>query len=939
MKSKFLTLILLAAAAGYQLANAQVAPSKTAATQALPLDAAVRTGKLANGFTYYIRKNVEPKNRVQLYLANKVGSILETDEQQGLAHFMEHMSFNGTTHYPKNALVDYLQKSGVRFGADLNAYTGFDETVYQLPLPTDDAAILKNGFQIMRDWAQEALLDPSEINKERGVVLEEKRLGKGADERMQNKYLPMLFNNSRYANRLPIGTEEVLKTFKPETIRKFYKDWYRPNLQALIVVGDIDVNQVEQLIKTRFSDLKNPAAPKPRTKYTIPLTGKNQFITVTDPEMPSTVMQIIVKHPGRDIKTTADLRNSIVRSLYNQMIGARFSELGKQANPPYIQGGNNISGFLAGLDAASSFIVARPGELEKGFKAVLTETERVKKFGFTESELERAKSSYMTNLESAYKERGKTSSENYVQEYLQLFLNGDASPGIEYEYNFNQKNVKGITLAEVNDIAKKYLVDVNRDVIIMGPEKDAATLPSEARVNDWIKSVQQENIVAYKDEVNTKPLLPVKPTAGKITGEKKIAELGITELTLSNGVKVVLKPTDYKNDEIQFTSFSPGGSSLYSDADYQSAASAASLIGRSGAGDYSSVQLTKYLTGKQAFVVPYISERFEGINGFAAPRDLETALQLLYLYFTAPRKDPEIFQGTISRSKASLANRGSDPNSVFSDTIAAVMGNYNVRRTGPSLEKISQVNLDRAYDIYKERFADAGDFTFTFVGSFEVEALKPLLERYLGALPSAGRKEEARDLGIIPPKGRVTKTVNKGKEPKASVRMVIGGDYVYSEENNNQVDALEEILQITLIQRLREEESGVYSPGVSAAYSKNPRSRYNFTITFGCAPENVDKLVAATFDELNKIRQNGPKQADLDKFLAEEQRTTETQLKQNDFWLSYISGKYQNNENPKEVLSYLDDLKKITIQGLKEAANKYWGGENYIRFQLLPETK
>lgn len=905
----------------------------------LPLDTAIRTGKLANGFTYYIRRNTEPKNRVQLYLAVKAGSVLESDQQLGLAHFMEHMSFNGTRHFPKNELVNYLQKSGVRFGADLNAYTSFDETVYQLPIPSDDPALLKNGMQIMRDWAQEALLDPVEIDKERGVVLEEKRLGKGAEERMQNKYLPMIFNNSRYAKRLPIGTEEVLKSFKPEVLRQFYKDWYRPDLQALIVVGDINVSMMERTIRELFSDLKTPANELPRTKYTIPLLNKNQFMTVTDKEMPYTVAQVMWKHPAAEMKTTVDMRNSIVRSLYNQMMNARFAELLKQANPPFLQGGSSISGFMAGLDVASAYVVAKPNELAGGFKAVFTEIERARNYGFTPTELERAKKSYLTAMEAAYKERDKTSSENYVQEYLRLFLEEEASPGITYEYNFAKNVIGGITLAEVNSLTARYLTDVNRDVIVMAPDKDAATLPVEATLNSWIDDVKKSKIEAYVDNVSDKPLLAVKPRAGKVIREKRVDKIGISELTLSNGVKVVLKPTDFKNDEILINAFSPGGTSLYSDADYQSAAVASSLITRSGIGEFNSIQLPKMLSGKRVFIAPYIAERSEGISASSAPADLETAMQLIYLYFTAPRKDTAIFKSFIQQQKGALANRESDPGSVFSDTIAAVLGRYNVRRTGPSLAKIEQINLDKAFSVYKERFADASDFTFTIVGSFKENEIRPLLEQYLGALPSLKRKEDARDLGIYAPEGRITKEVYKGQEDKANVRMVFTGDYTYNEDNNLQIDALTEVLEIKLIERLREEESGVYSPRAVNNYSKYPKNRYSFTIAFGCAPANVDKLVNAALDEINKIKQHGAQPVDIEKFVAEEKRTTETQLKQNGFWAGYLTGKYQLNENPSEILTYLDSLKKVTPQSLQKAANEFLSGKNLIRFVLLPEKK
>jgi len=936
-----LSVAVMFAAAG--LSNAQtVVKSKPAATRqvpsgTIPLDPAIRTGKLPNGFTYYIRKNIEPKNRVQLYLANKIGSIMENDDQRGLAHFMEHMGFNGTKNFPKNDLVNYLQKAGVRFGADLNAYTSFDETVYQLPIPSDDPEVLKNGIQIMRDWAQDATLDPAEIDKERGVVLEEKRLGKGAQQRMQDKYLPMLFNNSRYSDRLPIGTEEVLKNFSTETIKQFYKDWYRPDLQALIVVGDIDVDAMEQTIKAKFSDLKNPAKPRQRTKYSISLLNKNQFIAVTDKEFPVSVAQIMIKHPESKLITTTDYRNSILRSLFNSMIGTRFADMSKQADPPFLQAGANISDFLAGLDMYNVFVVAKPGEMERGFKAILTETERVQRFGFTQTELDRAKQSYLTNMESAFKEKDKTPSESLVNEYLRHFLEQEASPGIEYEYKMANSMTGGISLSDVNNLAKKYITDVNRDVIIMGPEKDKDNLPDEAKVESWISGTKQSNISPYVDQVSDKPLLSAKLSGGKVISESKIPEIGVTEFKLSNGVKVVLKPTDFKNDEISFSAFSAGGSSLYSDADFQSALYATAIIRNGGLGEFNSVQLPKLLSGKKVSVSPYIMERFEGISGSTSPKDIETALQLTYLYFTQPRKDAETFKGLIAQQKGGLANRGNDPNSVFADSVAAILGNYNVRRTGPSVEKINQVSLDRAFEIYKDRFADASDFTFVFVGSFNPTELRPLLEKYLGSLPSSNRKETAKDLGIQIPAGKIDKKIYKGQEPKASVRLVFSGDYTWSEKHNNQLNALAEVLTIKLIERLREDEGGVYGVGARASYTKFPKGRYSFSISFGCAPENVEKLISSTLDEINKIRVNGALAGDIEKFIAEETRTTETQLKDNGFWLGYLSSQLQNEDEPKQVLSYLESLKELSPEALKATVQYRLNPDNFIRMVLLPE--
>jgi len=905
----------------------------------LPLDPAVRMGKLANGFTYYIRHNEEPKKRVVFYLANKVGSVLESEDQRGLAHFMEHMSFNGTKHFPKNELVNYLQKSGVRFGADLNAYTSFDETVYQLPLPTDNPELLQKGIAIMRDWAQEATLDPVEVNKERGVVLEEKRLGKGAQERMRRQYWPLILNNSRYAVRIPIGTDEVLNNFKPETIRRFYQDWYRPDLQTLIVVGDIDVNQMEQTIKRQFGSLKNPLHEKTRTKYGVPLTGKNQFISVTDREMTATIAEVLIKRPMLPLRTASEYRKSVVRELYNQMLSERYAELSRQANPPFVRGSAGISSFIGGLDNFDVSVVARPGELEKGFKAVWRETERIKRFGFTSTELCRAKQSYLNNMESALNEKNKTNSENYVQEYLAYFLKGTAAPGIQYEYGMVRKDLPGITLSEVSALSAEYITPSNRDILLMAPEKDKNTLPDEKTVNSWIKAVADEKLEPYNDEVSILPLMTVSPVNGKITGAAKDDKLGTTLLTLSNGVKVLLKPTAYKDNEVLFTAFAPGGTSLYSDSDYQSAANATGIIPSFGAGNYNPTQLDKFLSGKQLVVRPYISERMQGVSGAATPKDLETALQLLYTYYTEPRKDTELFQGIIARSKAQLQNRANDPSSVFKDTVSAVLGMHSIRRTGPTLAKLDQIGLDRSFEIYKERFGDASGLVFTFVGSFDVEQLKPLLEKYIGSLPASGHSAPARDLGIDVPTGKIEKTVYKGSEPKASVQLYWSGNFKYNTAEKATIDALRECLEIRLLERLREDESGVYSPGTFAETFKYPKSRYLFGVEFGCGPQNTEKLIASTLDEISKMKTLGPPQINVDKWRAESIRTRESESQTNRWWLRYLNSQQSNNDDLYSLDTYQSDLQSITPERIKAAANTYLSGENYIQMVLLPENQ
>lgn len=904
----------------------------------LPLDPAVRTGKLPNGFTYYIRHNEEPKNRVVMYLVNKAGSVLEDEDQRGLAHFMEHMSFNGTKHFPKNELVDYLQKSGVRFGADLNAYTSFDETVYQLPLPSNKPELLKGGIEIMRDWAQEATLEPVEIDKERGVVLEEKRLGKGAGERMQRVYWPVILNNSRYAVRIPIGLDTVLDNFKRPTIARFYHDWYRPDLQALVIVGDINADSLVQVIKKKFSDLKNPSNERLRTKFTVPLNGQNHFIAVTDKEMTTTEAEVLIKHEQLPVKTASDYRDRIIRELFNLMLQQRYAELARQANPPFVQGSAGISGFTGGLNSYNASVIAKPGELETGFKAVWRETERVKRFGFTTTELERAKAEYLSRVEDQLSEKDKTNSEALVREYQANFLNGIAAPGIVKEYQLTKDDLPDINLAEVNNLAKINITNTNRDILILAPDKDKTTLPDETTVKNWLNAIEQENLQPYKDDASTQLLLAVQPQKGKIVAEQQDASLGTTTLTLSNGVKVFLKPTDYKENEIQFTAFAQGGTSLASDADYQSALSAAGIMWASGIGNYNSNQLDKFLSGKQLYVGPYINERFEGINGYSTKQDLETALQMVYAYFTEPRKDSLIFRGLIESSRAGLANRADNPAAVFSDTVNAVLGNYNIRKTGPSLEKLQQVNLDRVYDFYKNRFSDASGFTFVFVGNIDTNSIKPLVEKYLGGLPATRNSALAKDLGIHIPYGKIAKTVYKGAEPKASVILVYSGLFDFTQENRIRMDALKETLEIRLVQRLREDESGVYSPGVSVSDSKFPQGRYSFVVQFGCAPQNVEKLIASANDEIAKLKANGPLQENLDKWRVEDRSTRETQLKTNNYWLAYINTRLQNAENFDQVSLYDGIRDKVSVKDIQVAASAYLSGNNYIRLVLLPET-
>lgn len=920
-------------------AKAPVAAAEQSKSQKLPVDQDVIVGKLLNGLTYYIRRNTEPKNRAELYLVTKAGSVLETDDQQGLAHFTEHMAFNGTRDYPKNQLVDYLQKSGVKFGADLNAYTSFDETVYQLPLPTDSTAIFEKGFNILANWAGYQTFDPKEIDDERGVVLEEARLrGKNAEERLSLQTLPVLLNNSRYAQRLPIGKEEILKTFKPETIKNFYHDWYRPDLQAVIAVGDFDPAKVEQLIKENFTLLSGPAVEKPRTVYTVPATPGTAIKIATDKEFPYTLAEIIVKHPETVVKTTADYMQSMRIELFNQMLSARLNELLQKSNPPFLYSRSGYGGFIGRQSAFSTIVVAKPGELETAIKAAVAETERARIFGFTITELERAKQNALLGIDNAYKERDKTQSVNFVTQYEQNFLTGEAIPGLSYQYNFYVNNINKITLAEVNAMAGKFISDQNRVIIVEAPDKEKDKLPTESVLLGWI-AAGSKNLTPYIDNTSDKPLLDKLPPAGRITSMQVDSAIATTTVTLSNGVKVILKPTEFKNDQILINGYSFGGTSLASDQDFTSADLSANIIGSSGVANFTQIQLDKMLSGKNVTMSPYISDVTQGFSGHSSPRDFETAMQLMYLYFTQPRKDADIWQSNITQTKSILANRNLDPGSVFQDTLAATLSNHNPRQMVITTEELNAASLDKAYAFYKDRFADASGFTFTIVGNFTVNALKPYLEAYLGSLPSTNSKETYKNLAIRPPVGQVTKTVYKGIGDKSSVQLIISGAYEYNEANNMQIDALESILQIKLDERLREKEGMVYSPSVRANYKKIPEGRYSFTVGFECAPANVDKLVSATMEEINNIKQSGASQVDVDKFAAQEARSTQVQLKENIFWDGYLGSASQNQEDPDAILRHVSNLGNVTIQSTKDAANKYLSGNNLIKLILLPEKK
>jgi zinc protease len=945
MKSNYLLFSALAAftiaACSPKIAEQKI--GKNISSPAIPIDSNVIIGKLPNGLTYYIRKNVEPKNRAELYLVNKVGSIVENDDQQGLAHFTEHMAFNGTKDFPKNELVSYLQKAGVRFGADLNAYTGFNQTVYQLPLPTDSTAVFEKGFDILSNWASAVTFEDKEIDQERGVIVEEDRQrGKNAQERMSKQLLPILLANSRYAERIPIGKVEILQNFPYATIKQFYKDWYRPNLQAVIAVGDFDTKQVEELIKSNFSSLQNPEKERVREKYSIPGNQQPLVKIVTDPEFPYNVAAITYKHAEEVEQNEDQLKSKIMANLINSMLSSRITEIVQKGGAPFIFAQSNYGAFQGGLvdlDAFNSVAVSKDAKgLEAAISAVLAENVRMKKFGFTDSELERAKTNLQTAIDKQFKEKDKTKSTVFVQKYVENFLKGESIPSLDYVHQFYSKNLSQLSLADINKLAATFVTDSNMVAIIQAPEKEKENLPNEETYLSWIKNAGAD-VQPYVDNAVTKPLMAKKPTAGTVISTKDVTAIGVTEITLSNGLKVILKPTDFKNDQIIFSATSKGGTSLASETDFRSAEMADQLVGASGVSEFDETQLGKLLTGKVASVSPFLSTYREGIRGSASPKDLETALQLANLYFTQPRIDEKVLNTAVEEMKTVLSNRLTQPTAVYQDTATAVLNSYKARAQQIKIEELDQIKTAKSLAFYKQQFANASDFTFTFVGNFKIEEIKPLLATYLGSLPTNGSVESFKDLGLAPLNGSITKKVYKGLEDKATVSLVYHGNYNYSDQENLQLDALKAILDIKITERLREKESGVYSPGVGVDYDNEPKSNYQMGIYFSCASANVDKLIAAAEDEVAKLKSDGATAEDIQKFKAEEKRQLELQIRENNFWLNYLQDAYANGKNPSDILTYEKTLDQVTVSSTKNAANQYLKSTDFIKLILLPEKK
>ncbi len=934
IRSRLVVAVLVAALPlGCRGSGAATAPgassssSAPAAPGSLPLDPAVKRAQLTNGLTYYVRKNARPAKRAVLWLVVDAGSVLEDDDQRGLAHFLEHMAFNGTRKYAKNEIVNYLQTLGMRFGPDINAFTSFDETVYQLEVPTDDAA-LDRAVDILHEWAQGIAIDPAEVDKERGVVLEERRLGRGAQGRLLDKLIPTALPRSKYGDRLPIGTEDVLKNASADTLRRFYRAWYRPELMAVVAVGDFDAAAMEKRIAARFGDL--PAAEKRRARpeLAVPPHDRTVTLTLTDPELPITAVGVVAKRPRRKLVSERDFRQALVDRLFIAMVNQRLDEVRRAADAPFLGAAVGRESVVRPIDAWFQVAVVKGDQIRPSLEALTAEVARVARFGFTAGEIDRAKKNVVRGYQQQAHEQDKTPSRAHAAEIQRNFLLGEAMPGIAAEKALVERILPAITPEEIRAVAAEVSSEESRIIVAAG--HSSAKLPDEATLVAAAAAGRARATAAYVDEAADGNLIEKPPAPGTIERERVLRELGATEWRLSNGITVVLKPTDFQNDSVLITGRTPGGTSLARDADYLSARAADEVAAAGGFGKYSAVQLQKRLAGSGVSSSVAFHELGAVASG-QAPRDqLETLLQLIHLEMTSPRRDQKAFEAWRAQEAEALRNQLSSPEIAFDHRFASEASGGHLRRRRLTGDDVKKVDLDRALAFYRDRFANLRGTTFVLVGAFEVDKVKPLVLTYLGGLPGTGKAPRWRDVHVKPPRGPVRFDVAQGLEAKASVKLRFHGRAPWSREAEHELEAMADALRERLREELREEMGGVYGVMVSAELRRDPVPEYEVTIGFGCSPDNVLRLLERTRAEIEAFRRSGPPAAVVAKVQAAERREYETALKENGFWVSALTEYYRLGIDPRLILDHDRLVGRLTPKSLQSAARRVFGKDEVL---------
>ena len=905
----------------------------------LPLWPKVKKGVLPNGLTYNILKHGKPEQRAFLWLAVNAGSILEDDDQRGLAHFDEHMAFNGTKRFPKADIVNYLEKIGMRFGADLNAYTNFDETVYQLEVPTDKPEFVGKGLDILRDWAGSVSYEPGEVEKERGVVMEEWRLGRGAFERLRTKTSPILYKGSRYAVRDTIGLPDILKKAPRDTLYRFYKDWYRPDLMAVVAVGDIDPAQLEKEITAKFGDLKRAEKPRPRIHGEVPTADGTRVSIVTDKELPFSLVMVTNMFAHRPEASKQDFRRIVAEQLYGAILNERLASVARRPDAPFAGAQVGVQSDTREIDQFARTAQAKGGKEEDTLRALFTEVLRVEKHGFTQGELDRARANIKRGVEQNADAEATSDSSDYTAEITRNYFEAEFMIGRAAERDFTLQFLPQITVQELNDLAKSFGGEENRVIILAGPE--GKPLPSEKKVLDIVKEVEKTKIDPWEDRtVATALIAPGKqPKPGKIVKEKTLDSIGVTEWTLSNGATVVLKPTTFEADAIAISGDSPGGTAMASAKQWPSARFADDVVALGGAGDFDEEALRMALAGKRVSVGASIGETTESIDGNASAKDAETMFQLLYLKMTQPRKDTEAFGIWKKNLAEQLTNRLNVPEVQYAIQSQDVLFKGNVRRKPPTAADVDKVDEAAALAFYKDRFGDATDFTFTIVGEFEPAKIKPLVETYLASLPAKGRRETEKDQKIRRVGGVVKKTWNLGSEPKAQVSIAFHGDETWARDKERDMFILSSVASIRLREILREDMGGVYGVSAGGFLSRRPHEERTFSLQFGCAPDAADKLIDAAFAELKTISEKGIGADYLDKVKQTFLRERETSMKTNGFWIDWLASSYRFKEDPTIILDPSKVIGRMTSENVAAAAKHYVDFKQYYQAVLLPAKK
>jgi len=917
----------------------ELCESSSEDVELLPIDPAVTIGKLENGLTYYIRENRRPEKIAALELVVDVGSVVEEDDERGLAHFVEHMAFNGTAHFKKMDIVDYLESIGMRYGPDINASTSLDETIYKLDIPTDNEEAVTKAFRILSEWAYLVSFKDEDVEKERAIIIEEWRERSGAGMRIRERHYPVLFNGARYAERLPIGKLSVIEKASAEKLKSFYKKWYHPDLMAVIAVGDFEAENIEHIIKTSFSKIPEKKGSPERHLFPVPDHAETLYSIVVDPEVTETHVTLYIKHDVQVLKTREDYRKSIVEYLYSGMLNRRLDELSKKPGPPFIRAGTGRNLIVRTKEAVILTATVPEDGIELGLESLLVEARRVKEFGFTPSELKRKKKDILRRIEQAYLERENTPSHSYVGEYRGNFLEDETIPGIAYEYELFSTFVPEITLEEVNELAMEWIGEQNRVVLVSAPEKPGISVPNEEDLKLVFDRVERLSLKAYEDMIREEPLLARIPGPGFIVEESFFNDIKVTRWLLSNGAEVFLKPTDFKKDEVLFEAMSPGGHSLVRDEEFIPAITAPTAVKDGGLGAFSRIELEKKLAGQVVEVSPWISEIYEGLSGSTSPRDLETLFKSIYLYFTNPRKDPDAFLAYKERLKTRFENRRSNPEEVFWDTVRSIIQQNHFRARPLTVGILVEMDLDLSFRIFRERFADAGDFTFIFVGSFDVDTIKPLVLTYIGGLPSQGRRESWRDLEIDPPAGIVQKSVYMGIEPRSQVQIVFSDSFSWSLEGDFSLKAMAEILDMRLREKVREEQGGTYDIWVWATTQKYPDNEYSVYIGFGCDPDRVEELIRVVFEEIAWIREGEIDEIYLIKEKEILRRSLEKSIKENEYWLDSIATALRRREDPGILARRKGLINQLNTELIQEAARLTLNPDQYIRVVLYPETR